>query len=242
MIGVIGAAGVAATNKLCELIEVKLTENGAFRDAHHPEMLIWQATQVPSRSLYYEGRGESFIPGYIEIGKKMKMCGVTKVAMCCNTAHMAIEEISEAVGLPFINLIQEVGKKVSESNAQKVGIICSDSLSKSHFYDSFILEGNRDIDIIYPDEYYQKIVTQGICNAKNKKRFLPLNNNEHPFTLFSEVVNHLIVKGVDCIVAGCTDIRNVYFPSLENVGYIDCLEILADSIIRESKICKQYGY
>ena len=37
MIGVIGSNGVAATNKLCQLIEEMGVKNGAFRDAHHPE-------------------------------------------------------------------------------------------------------------------------------------------------------------------------------------------------------------
>ena len=41
MIGVIGGNGVAATNKLCQLIEEKLTKGGAYRDAHHPEMIVW---------------------------------------------------------------------------------------------------------------------------------------------------------------------------------------------------------
>ena len=49
MIGVIGGNGVAATNRLCALVEEKMTNSGAYRDAHHPEMIIWQATQVPSR-------------------------------------------------------------------------------------------------------------------------------------------------------------------------------------------------
>ena len=40
MIGVIGGNGVAATNKLSQIIEERLTQGGAFRDAHHPEMLI----------------------------------------------------------------------------------------------------------------------------------------------------------------------------------------------------------
>ena len=57
MIGVIGGNGVAATNRLCQLIEEIGVKDGAFRDAHHPEMIIWQATQVPSRSMYLEGRG-----------------------------------------------------------------------------------------------------------------------------------------------------------------------------------------
>ena len=75
MIGVIGGNGVAASNKLCQLVEEGLTRNGAFRDAHHPEMIIWQATQAPSRSMYLEGRGPSWIEDYVEIGKMMKACG-----------------------------------------------------------------------------------------------------------------------------------------------------------------------
>lgn len=235
MIGIIGGAGVAATNKLCELIEEKMTANGAFRDAHHPEMLIWQATKVPSRSMYYEGKGESFIPDYIDIGKKMKQCGVTKIVMCCNTAHMAIDEITEAVGLPFINIMQEVGKVVREKNVHKVGVICSDSLAKSKFYNQYITDPNKGLEVVYPDSDFQAIVTSGICNAKNRKRFLDKKNVEHPYTLFSRVVSHLKQKGVDCILAGCTDIRNVFTPSeslLGGVEYVDCLEVMADTIIK----------
>ena len=76
MIGIIGGNGVAATNKLCELVEELYTLDGAFRDAHHPEILVWQATQAPSRSMYFEGRGESFIDDYVRIGCAMKNCGV----------------------------------------------------------------------------------------------------------------------------------------------------------------------
>lgn len=70
MIGVIGGNGVAATNKLLSLIEENKTINGAFRDAHHPEMIIWQATQAPSRSMYLEGRGPSWIEDYVNIAGK----------------------------------------------------------------------------------------------------------------------------------------------------------------------------
>ena len=88
MIGVIGGNGVAATNRLCQLVEEKITRNGAFRDAHHPEMIIWQATQAPSRSMYLEGRGPSWIEDYVEIGRKLKACGCSKLCMCCNTSSL----------------------------------------------------------------------------------------------------------------------------------------------------------
>lgn len=119
MIGVIGANGVAATNRLCEIIEEKTVKAGAFRDCHHQEMIIWQATQVPSRSMYLEGRGESFIPEYTEIGRKLKECGCDEICMCCNTAHYYIEDLEQAIGVPFINLIAEVGEKVKVIGAKR---------------------------------------------------------------------------------------------------------------------------
>jgi aspartate racemase len=90
--------------------------------------------------------------------------------------------------------------------------------------------------LIYPDEAFQELVTLGICNSKNKIRFEDKNSvKEHPYNCFDMVCNHLIVdKGVDCIVAGCTDIRNVYRPQIENIGYVDSLEVLANEIIKKS--------
>lgn len=115
IIGIIGGNGVAATNKLCELIENRLTMQGAYRDMHHPEMIIWQVTQAPSRSMFLEGRGESFIPEYIEIAQKLEACGATRLCMCCNTAHYVINEISEKINIPFIDMIEAVVVRIKQS-------------------------------------------------------------------------------------------------------------------------------
>lgn len=112
IIGIIDGGGVAATNKLCQLIEEKCTRSGAFRDCHHPEMIVWQATQAPSRSMYLEGRGESFLDDYIRIGKHLKSCGCDTLCMCCNTAHYFIEELKVNIEVDFINILEEVAKAV----------------------------------------------------------------------------------------------------------------------------------
>ena len=237
MIGVIGGNGVAATNKLCQIIEEEITKGGAFRDAHHPEMIIWQATQVPSRSMYLEGRGESFIPGYVEIGRKLKECGCTELCMCCNTAHYFIDELSEKIGLSFINLIEEVALAAKVQNVKRIGLMCSDGLAKVKFYDDVFKKVYPDAEIVYPDEEHQRLVTKGICNSKNTHRYTEDDNIENPKYNFSKVIGHLREKNVDCIVAGCTDIRNVFYPDTSSdYAYIDSLEVLAKAILRT---CKQ---
>lgn len=239
MIGVIGGNGVAATNRLCELIEEKKTKAGAFRDAHHPEMIIWQATQVPSRSMYLEGRGESFIPGYVEIGQKLKDCGCTKLCMCCNTAHYAISELEEQIGLPFINLLEEVAKEANKHGAKRIGMMCSDGLRKIKLYDDWFEKVNPEMHLVYPNEEMQKLVTLGICNAKNNKRYNP-TEEEYPEKLYTIVCDWLLKQNVDCIVGGCTDISAVFCPSIvtdgnNNVYYLDSLSILANTIIDTEK-------
>ena len=100
--GMIGGAGVAATNCFNNKLENKLTSVGAYRDQHHPEVICYQATNVPSRSMYFEGRGPSFIPGYIDIAKRLERFGADILFMNCNTAHAAFDEISSAVNIGFI--------------------------------------------------------------------------------------------------------------------------------------------
>lgn len=235
MIGVIGGNGVAATNRLCLLIEKRITSEGAFRDSHHPEMIVWQATQVPSRSMFLEGRGESFIPGYVEIGNKLKNCGCTLLCMCCNTAHYAIKDLEEQIGLPFINLLQEVARHCNEAGYKRVGMMCSDGLRKIKLYDDYFHNENPQVEIVYPDKEMQTLVTLGICNAKNSKRDNP-EEDDNPQKLFSEVCDSLLRQGVDCIIGGCTDISAVFCPyKWKGIPYVDSLTILSEALVKSSK-------
>lgn len=241
MIGVIGGNGVAATNRLCQLIEEKLTLAGAYRDAHHPEMIVWQATQAPSRSMYLEGRGPSWIEDYVGIGKKLKACGCSKLCMCCNTAHYAIDLLSEQIGLPFFNLLDLVAAECKKNGVKRAGMMCSDGLRKVGLYEKRFNGIAPSIELVYPDEEYQKLVTLGICNSKNKSRFEnPNENAEHPYNCIDKVCRHFIIdQKVDCIIAGCTDINNIYSASWEKKEclYVDSLEVLADAIMKECDIC-----
>ncbi|KAA6320477.1 Aspartate racemase [termite gut metagenome] len=226
MIGVIGGGGVAATNKLCELLEIRLTKNGSYRDAHHPEMLIYQATKVPSRSLYLERRGDSFIDDYIVVGKKLKAIVATILCMCCNTAHYAIIQIEQHVDLPFINIIEEVLFAVKDTRATNIGLIASDGCLKGKVYEKYFESILPTAHIIYPNKYFQQEVTIGICGIKNTFRFLEKDHPNRPQNIFLNVYKHLIDNGAEIVVIGCTDIR----VDFHHENTIDSLEILVNKI------------
>lgn len=235
MLGIIGGNGVAATNRLLQLIEGEIVRGGAYRDCHHPEMIVWQATQAPSRSLYLEGRGESFLPDYLSIGRKLKDCGCDMLCMCCNTAHFFIDELEEGIKLPFINIIKETVDTACSnySHHLKIGVMCSDGCARNRLYDRYI--DGKDIEIVYPDEEHQILVTKGICSAKSANRFFSLEKEDSPVSCFCRAAEYLNRIGCDVIIAGCTDINNVFYPG-ENFGssiYVDSLVVTARTIIRD---------
>ncbi|MCX2716487.1 amino acid racemase [Helicobacter sp. MIT 21-1697] len=230
IIGIIGGAGVAATNKLNELLEIELTKKGAFRDAHHPQILTFQATQAPSRSLYLEGRGEDFTQDYIEVGKRLQDFGAQTLCMCCNTAHYSFDAISKALPkVKFLNLIESAVLKVKQSGAKSVGLIASDGCLKGRVYERYFEKLCPKVKIIYPNAEFQKRVTQGICNIKNIHRFDNAKSLERPKNIFKQVREHLLSGGGDIILLGCTDIRVDYYNACD----ICSLEVLKDLILKE---------
>jgi aspartate racemase len=229
IVGIIGGNGVAATNKLCELIENRLTREGAFRDVQHPEMVIYQATKAPSRSMFLEGHGPSFIEVYVTIGKKLKEVGTSVLCMCCNTAHYAIDEIQNQVQIPFINIIEEVVTEAKKSTKKKIGIMASDGCLIGKVYEKHFEKIYPEAQLIYPSVDFQKEVTRGICNVKNKSRFLGKNHPDRPQTIFENVCNHLFENGAEMVILGCTDIRVDFEWS--NSYIIDSLEVLVNKIL-----------
>lgn len=228
-IGVIGGNGVAATNRLCDMVERKATAAGAFRDAHHPEMIIWQATSVPSRSMFLEGRGPDWRPDYIRIAKSLKSLGCDVGCMCCNTAHYAVDEIEQESGLKFINLLEEVAKRCRESGKRRFELFCSDGARKFDIYGKAFANVFPEAEIVYPPEVRQKLVTKVICDVKNKARFLPRNDEGSPAKLLERLVGESEVP----VILGCTDLRVVFGPEepLPASVVVDSLEALADAIV-----------
>ena len=231
--GVIGGNGVAATNRLCDLIERKTTASGAFRDAHHPEMIIWQATSVPSRSMFLEGRGPDWRPDYIRIASALKALGCDWGCMCCNTAHYAVREISEKSGLKFIDLLEEVAARAKESGGRRFEIFCSDGARKFDLYGNAFRRICPEIETVYPSEDRQRQVTEVICAVKTAKRFAPADQTG-PRALLRNLVSGASAP----VILGCTDLRLAYSNDdamMDDDVAIDSLECLADAIVRLAK-------
>ena len=237
-IGIIGGAGVAASAALVSRIEELATAAGAFRDQQHPEVVLYQATQAPSRSLFVEGRGESFVPSYLEATRRLAAFGAQRIAMCCNSAHVAIEELQAASGQPFIDLTAETLAELASrhAHARRVGIMCAEGTRISRIYDKRVARDKLPVELVYPDAPHQELITRGIINIKrgyHRRSNIP----DRPQELFSSVADHLAGQDVEVILLACTEIPLALTGAQWNrLPLIDSIDVLARACLREAGV------
>ena len=226
-LGIIGGCGVAAANELMLRIEKKLTELGCTDDSQQPEIILFQATQAPSRIAFASKMSkESFVPRFIEVGKCLKKCGATLCCIPCNTAHCAIDEIEREVGLPFVNIIEETLRSIRLNfpETKKVGVLCSSGTRVSEIYQNTAKRIGYSFDIVLPNEQFQPEVDAGIASVKAASYFLP-------------AANDLLDDGAEILVLGCTEIplaiRDKYY---RNIRIVDTVNVLANACIERCRI------
>lgn len=234
VIGIIGGAGVAAGAEIVSRLEQKMTASGAYRDFHHPEVILYQATKAPSRSMFLEEKGETFVPDYIEVAKKLKSIGADFIAMSCNTAHFAIEEIEEGAGISFLNLIKEtVLRAKANFYNKKIAVMASEGTNLKNLYEKYFELYYPEATLIKADKKDQEYITQGICNIKKGFHIKTDNPEERPRNLFKKASENFIFRGAEALILGCTEIP-LDFDFNINIPVLDTIDVLADACLTYS--------
>jgi aspartate racemase len=233
-LGIIGGCGVAAANELVCRIERRFTQLGCD-DAHQPEIVLFQAARAPSRIAFASGKSDvSFVPYFIDVGKKLKICGATVCCIPCNTAHCEIDEIERAVGLPFINIINcclnfiAIGYPI----AKKVGLLCSSGTKISEIYQKHAI--GFSYEFVFPSDNLQKFVDSGIYAVK---RGLQHVSPSEARGFFTDAATDLINKGADVIVLGCTEIPLAIRDEIYlGRPVIDTISVLAEECVNVCRV------
>lgn len=228
VVGILGGMGPQAT---CDLFSKIISYTNAENDQENIHLLIDNNVEIPDRTSYILGKGENPIAYMIETAVKLKNAGAEIIIMPCNTAHYFYDKLREAVGVPFINMIEEVGKYIYESYGKcKVGLLATTGTYEGKVYETYC--GKYNIEIISPDNEDKNYILDLIYKVKAGY----MNFNVEKIT---EILNKFKGKGINIIILGCTELPLV-FDSLDksqfkNFNFISSTDILAKRTVNIAK-------
>jgi len=201
LIGILGGMGPEATLDLYRYI-TNLTP--ASRDQDHFRVLIYSNPKIPDRTLAIAEGGESPLDALVESARLLESAGASIIAMPCNAAHLYLEQMREAVGIPILDMIAETCDALLDKHpeAKTVGLLASDGTVKSKIYHR-ALEA-RGILIVQPDEAEQAFIQSAINEVKAGR------HSEEIREKLLIIAMRLIEAGAQAVILGCTEIPLVF--------------------------------
>ncbi|MCT4618920.1 MAG: amino acid racemase [Marinisporobacter sp.] len=218
-IGILGGMGPLATADLFRKI-ILLTD--AKSDQEHIHILIDNNTSIPDRTAHLIAKGADPREQLITSAKRLENMGADFLIMPCNTAHNFYDDIVKEIQIPFLNMIDETAKFISEKYAgKKIGLLATEGTCQTGVYDRAI--DKYEMELVKPTKT-QKNVTDFIYDIKAGKN-ITLDG-------FNESVEELKDQDAEVFILGCTELSVGYEMFKMEGNYVDPLEVIAIRSIR----------
>jgi len=216
--GVIGGMGPLAT---VDFMSRVISLNPIQTEKDHVHLIVDQNPHVPNRQIKTSIQRNEIALLLAESAKKLEAAGANFIVMPCNTAHMFTDEIKKVIDIPLLHIVEEAVAEISKNHSNKmtVGIMATSACLESKIYQEGLSSANRNF--IVPDEHFQDECMGIIFSIKDGKEIKPMKSR------MVKVAEHLIARGAEIIIAGCTEIPLIIKDNDIEVPLISSTEILA---------------
>lgn len=217
--------GPEASNTFCsKLISMKKCSN----DQDNIPFFHYCNPKIPDRTKFILGEGENPLPELLKSCKIVENAGANFLVLPCNTAHYFLPELKKNIDTPIIDMVSLTVKKIKKDfpSIKNVGLLSTTGTIEAKVYENKFTQ--LGIKTIKPDNFYQEsFVMEAIYGSKGIKS----GKKKLGKTLLTNAVEHLISKGAQAIILGCTEIPLVLKQKDFMIPFYEPMEITVNKII-----------
>lgn len=167
---------------------------------------------------------ERYIPFLVNEAKRLEKAGADFIVMPCNSLHVFIKEIRNAVDIPVLSIVEETVKFLKNNNLNKVGIVSTSATIQNKLYE--IAFEQNGIAYVAPDAFQQAKMGKFILNLVTGQQ----KNRDREDLI--QIINDFEKKNVDCVALACTDLQ-LLIPKHPRLKIFDTMKIFADATVEE---------
>ena len=210
VIGILGGMGPLATADLFR----KITEHTAAScDQDHPRVCIDSNTNIADRTAALLHGGADPVPEMVKSAQRLASIGAELLIMPCNTAHNFYDAVAASVSIPVLHMIAITRDALKARGVKCAGLLATDGTVQTGIYQR-TFEGSG-IELLTPDDADQAAVMDIIYNG------VKAGDLAHNVAAFRAACEHLLARGADVLILGCTelppafDIYHLDYPNID---------------------------
>jgi aspartate racemase len=221
-VGIIGGMGPAATIDLMARI-VALSDVASEQDG--VRMFVDNNPKVPDRNLAIAGKGPSPGPVLAQMALGLQRSGADFLVMACNTAHAFQSDITAAVTIPFVSMIDETMTEIARvcRPGTRVGILAAAGCLEAGIYQNALTRAG-----------FEPLVLEDGSRADFMRLLYAIKRGDTSRTMRSEMrtlARELTIGGAGVVLAGCTEVPLVLGAADLDVPMVDTTQVLARTVV-----------
>ena len=230
VIGIIGGLAWPSTavyyQKINRLIAVRLGNN------HSAKLVLVQTDIEEVKRLEKEERWNDIGRLMISLSEKLKASGADFFLVACNTMHKSLNPLKSLMPLPFVDIVEKVGRAASAYN--NVGLMGSRLTMNGNYFRGRLTD-QYALQVLVPTEEQQNAMQNALDDELAKGIFLDSTRD-----LFYYIASSMVSRGAEAIILACTEFGVLLDGQKGSVLFIDSLSIhvqaaVDEAINRESK-------
>lgn len=156
--------------------------------------------------------------------RMLQDAGAELVALCTNTMHRVADRIEAAITVPFLHLVDATADAVRAAGVRRAALLGTRYTMEHGFY-ADRLRGHG-IEVLVPaepdrttvhDVIYDELV-RGVVRSSSRSAYL-------------EIIDRLVERGAEGIVAGCTEIELLVRADDVDVPYFPTTRIHVEAVV-----------
>ena len=167
---------------------------------------------------------EKCLPYLIDSAKSLEKAGANFLVLPCNSLHVFINDIRNAVKIPVLSILEETAKFLKNEGVGKVGIIATPITIRNKLYEKFLTRGG--IRQITPDSLQQAKIGKLIHNLVSNR----YDNRDRE--LLIKIIEDFAKGKVEHVILACTDLQ-LLMPQHNDIKIYDTMKILADATVKK---------
>jgi aspartate racemase len=216
-LGIIGGMGVQSTGLFYDMLHNLQTIEV---EQDYIDVILYSKPSTPDRTAYITGMScDSPLGSILQAARTLESAGVACIAIPCVTSHMFYKDLSRAVSVPVINMLEETARLMSERGYGKIGLLATDGTLRGRFF--HVALEKAGIEVSVPAEGDQAVLMRMIYSVKRGETVAP--------EALDAITVKLLRNGVQAVLLGCTELSMI-IKGCRDV-YIDALEVLARASI-----------
>lgn len=223
-VGIIGGLGPETTSKFYLETVFKCYEKDKN---NRPPMLIWNVPlpyDIEERFIAKAEGEEEYIPFLTDAAKRLEAGGADFIVIPCNSVHIFIDQVRNAVSIPVLSIVEETVNFLKEKQIKEVGILATSATLQNRLYGEKLEQ--EDIGVQTPNKQDQDNMGEIINNLVHSRQ-----NDEDKLKL-TKIVRNFADKDIKTILLACTDLQLIT-PEVEGTDIHDTMKILVDTTVRK---------